>query len=261
MTSETEVDKELLVSEEELASEASPDTVVQPENIEQVVEIPEKFQGKSQEDIIKSYSELEKQLGKQAQELGDTRRLANDLLQKEIASLNTKNSESEAEADDEFDFENPLESVKKLIKKELTPVKEQLSAKDQEAVRQQLAEKHPDFSEVAASDDFAQWVNSSTLRQELYQRANENLEFDAAIELLDNYKAMNKPPSKEEVAAKQKAVQNNINEMSTESGTTGQTSSKVFKRRELINLRATNPNKYFDMADEIRLAYAEGRVR
>ena len=49
--------------------------------------------------------------------------------------------------------------------------------------------------------------------------------------------------------------------MTTESGSSGQTSTKVFKRKEIINLRTQNPTKYWEMADEIRQAYADGRVR
>ena len=40
------------------------------------VEVPEKFRNKSLEDIIASYKELESQYGRQGQELGELRKVA-----------------------------------------------------------------------------------------------------------------------------------------------------------------------------------------
>ena len=79
--------------------------------------------------------------------------------------------------------------------------------------------------------------------------------------MLDTWKALNPKKEIPSKAETQKVTKQKINELSTESGSTGQTSTKTFSRRELINLRATNPNKYYEMAEEIRDAYATGRVR
>ena len=222
--------------------------------------IPDKFKDKSIEDVSKSYEELEKKLGRQAQELGDTRKLADDLLRQEL-DKNKQTLAQETEEPTEFDYDNPLESVRKMIQQELNPVREQLKATQDISTRDKLAQQHPDYMDIASSPEFSDWVNSSPIRQDLYRRANDQLEYNAAVELIDTWKALN---PKKEVSSKdqsQKVTKQKINELSTESGSSGQTSTKTFSRRELINLRATNPNKYYEMADEIREAYATGRVR
>tara|TARA_Y100001963_G_scaffold35311_1_gene49231 strand:- start:1214 stop:2008 length:795 start_codon:yes stop_codon:yes gene_type:complete len=233
---------------------------------EQNYEIPNKFKDKSAQDIAKSYEELEKKLGRQAKELGDTRKLADDLLRQEL----DKNKQATAqqgipsttvEEPTEFDYDNPLESVKKVIQQELAPVREKLQATQDVSTRDRLAKQHPDYMDIAASPEFSDWVNSSPIRADLYRRANDQLEYNAAVELLDTWKALHPAKETPSRAATQKVTKQKINELSTEAGSTGQTSTKTFSRRELINLRATNPNKYYEMADEIRDAYANGRVR
>jgi len=242
------VEEETNVTEEQAPVEAKPS-----------VEVPEKFKGKELDDIIKSYSELEKQYGKQAQELGETRKLADQLVQRELQTAQSAPKADEADDEDEFDYDNPLKSIDRLVEKKLRPVTEKLSANDSANVQKKLADKHPDFMDVVQSSEFGEWVNSSPVRQDLYSRANVNLDFNSADELLSTFKALH--PKAEQAKPDSKAQQERVNEMTTESGSSGQTSTKVYKRKELINLRATNPKEYWARADEFKQAYVEGRVR
>lgn len=231
-------------------------------NVEQAkpqYEIPSKFQNKSIEDVAKSYSELEKSFGKQAQELGDARKLADQLVQRELDSETKK---SPIEDDNvEFDYDNPLESISRLVDQRLKPVRDKLTKSDAVAAEQELKGKHPDYLEVVNTNEFNEWVNSSNVRIDLYSRANNNLDLDAADELLNNFKAQNPKVAETSKVDKQQKVQERVADMSTESGSSGQTSTKIFKRNEIINLRTHNPTKYWEMAEEIRQAYADGRVR
>jgi len=56
----------------------------QPDN-NNVAEIPEKYKGKNLEDIVRMHQEAEKLIGRQAQEVGEVRRLADDLIKQSIA--------------------------------------------------------------------------------------------------------------------------------------------------------------------------------
>jgi len=47
-------------------------------------EIPDKYRNKSIHDIVKMHQEAEKLIGKQAQEVGEVRKLADDLLRREL---------------------------------------------------------------------------------------------------------------------------------------------------------------------------------
>ena len=254
------LDKEVQDMVQEQNAPEEQQVAAEPENKEPEYEVPDKFKDKSIQDVSKSYEELEKKLGRQAQELGDTRKLADDLLRQEL----DKNRQTQAQQEEqpkEFDYDNPLESVRKIIQQELRPVRDELKANQDVSTRDKLEQQHPDYMTIAASPEFSDWVNSSPIRADLYRRANDQLEYNAAVELLDTWKALNPKKETPSKAETQKVTKQKINELSTESGSTGQTSTKTFSRRELINLRATNPNKYYDMADEIRQAYSEGRVR
>lgn len=251
---------ERLVTPEEITGEIE---VQEESNIEQTephIEIPSKFKDKSVEDIVKSYTELEKQFGKQAQELGQQRKLTDQLVQKELNSQNTPSVVEEEEF--EFDYDNPKESIRKLVQKELDPLKQSVTKTDVQLAQQQLQKRHPDYADVVQDEDFTQWVNSSSIRMDLYQRANNNHDLDAAVELLDTFKALHpKEDTASKEVVKQQQVKDRVNEMTTESGSSGQTGTKVYKRSEIINLRATNPKEYWERAEEFRTAYAEGRVR
>ena len=67
--------------------------------------IPDKFSGKSVEDIVKSYQNLEQELGRKSQEIGELRQLSDSFLKAEISrndtqtSPQTENSNSETEND------------------------------------------------------------------------------------------------------------------------------------------------------------------
>jgi len=242
---------------EESTPEENKNTNTEPEKPD--YQIPSKFQNKSVEDVAKSYSELEKSYGKQAQELGNARKLADQLVQRELDSKTVEPTKVDEPV--EFDYDNPIESIGKLVDQRLKPVTDKLTKADSYSVEQQLKSKHPDFVEVVATPEFNDWVNSSNVRMDLYSRANNNLDLEAADELLINYKAQNPTVSTASIDDKERNVQSRVADMTTESGSSGQTSTKVFKRKEIINLRTQNPTKYWEMADEIRQAYVEGRVR
>jgi len=242
---------------EESTPEENKNTNTEPEKPD--YQIPSKFQNKSVEDVAKYYSELEKSYGKQAQELGNARKLADQLVQRELDSKTAEPTKVDEPV--EFDYDNPIESIGKLVDQRLKPVTDKLTKADSYSVEQQLKSKHPDFVEVVATPEFNDWVNSSNVRMDLYSRANNNLDLEAADELLINYKAQNPTVSTASIDDKERNVQSRVADMTTESGSSGQTSTKVFKRKEIINLRTQNPTKYWEMADEIRQAYVEGRVR
>ena len=76
-------------------------------------ELPDKFKGKSVEDIVSSYENLEKELGRKGQEIGELRKLTDGILQQQ---LTTKQSGTEAQEEEETDFfDDPDQAVNKAI--------------------------------------------------------------------------------------------------------------------------------------------------
>ena len=225
--------------------------------------IPEKFKGKSVEDIVKSYQELEKAYGQRANDLGEYRKLTDQLLEQQLQSK--KQVETE---EDNFDIddllENPKEAVTKAVKKATQPLEDKLLSYEREKRQEKFVAKHPDFQQVVNSPEFGEWVMASPVRQKLFQEADKNYDYDVASELLDTYKALNSRTEanveeQKEVVQKKRAKA--MKQATTETAARSAPSSKVFSRKQLIHLKMTNPAKYESLRPEINLAYAEGRIK
>jgi hypothetical protein len=243
--------------------------VGQPEEIANEVEIPEKYKNKSLDEIVRMHQEAEKLIGRQAQEVGEVRKLADSLLKQQLEAKHDKQPEPAQEIDW---FEDPQKAINQAL--ESNPVLKQLQ--EQQAVQAQRAaldvieKSHPDFVSIAQSEDFQQWVAGSKVRQRLYNDAN-NYDADSALELLNNYKSLRGLQQQKEETSKaaDEALKKTDSEgrskalkaAAVQQGGTGETGKPVYRRADLIRLRMQDPNRYESMADEILNAYAEGRVR
>lgn len=225
-------------------------------------QLPEKYRGKSVAEIAKMHAEAEKLISRQAQEVGEVRKLADSLIQKQLSNeAQPRQVVEEPEVD--F-FENPKEAVKRTLEssselKELKEWKQQMKAQQTAALLQQ---SHPDAFEIAKSEDFTEWVKGSKVRMSLFTQANADYDFDAANELLLSYKAQkgltgNKsvttPVASQKEALKAASVDTNgSNEGSTK---------KIYRRADIMRLMQTDPDRYQQLQPEIMAAYAEKRVR
>jgi hypothetical protein len=127
--------------------------------------------------------------------------------------------------------------------------------------QQRLAQTHPDFVDVVKSGDFADWIKGSKVRTELFQRAD-RFDFDAANELLSTYKQLKSVKQKVDVPAEEKEARTKaMQSVAVDTGGSGDTGKKVYRRADLIRLKLRDPSKYESMQDEIDLAYRQGRVK
>jgi hypothetical protein len=249
--------------------EPTEQTVDNTEEVANEVEVPEKYKNKSLDEIVRMHQEAEKLIGRQAQEVGEVRKLADSLLKQQLEAKHDKQPEQAQEIDW---FDDPQKAINQAL--ESNPVLKQLQ--EQQAIQAQRAaldviqKTHPDFVNVAQSEDFQQWVAGSKVRQRLYNDAN-NYDADSAVELLDNYKSLRglKQQKEETSKAADEALKKTDSEgrskalkaAAVQQGGTGETGKPVYRRADLIRLRMQDPNRYESMADEILNAYAEGRVR
>jgi hypothetical protein len=228
-------------------------------------EIPEKLKGKSMDDLIKMYQEAEKLIGRQAQEVGEVRRLADELIKRQI---NTPKVEAKEAVEEETDFfADPVKAVNKAVATHPAVQQAQMAAAQMARMQtaNRLAQTHPDYAQVISDPEFADWVKQSNVRQRLYVAADQQFDFDSANELLNNFKAIKKV--KEETvnqAAQQLKDQTDRSlKAATVSldGGTGETSKKIYRRSDLIRLQMNDPERYLSLQPEIMQAYADGRVR
>lgn len=221
--------------------------------------IPDEFKGKSAGEIARIALHARKEMGKMGNELGEVRRLADELIKSNLV----RPKEQEVVSKEIDIFENPQEYVRRAV--ETNPrvqAAEQYAVQArQEMARQKLMQLHPDALNLAQDADFNAWAGASAVRKELLQRAHQNFDVDAASELFSTYKELkavraNAVSETEKVARKQA-----ISAAEVDSGGSGEKSKKIFRRADIMKLMAYDRAKYEAMEDEITRAYAEGRVR
>lgn len=230
-------------------------------------EVPEKYRGKSLDDIIRMHQEAEKLIGRQAQEVGESRKLLDEYIKQQ---LNTPKNDVQPSTSQEIDwFEDPAKAVNQAVENNpaLRQVQEQLAQQAKQTALATIEKAHPDFMSIAQSEDFANWVQGSKVRMQMFAQAN-NYDVDSALELLGTYKELkgvkqqkqqqaDQTLIKADEAARSKALQ----AAAVQKGGTGETSKPIYRRPDLIRLRMTDPQRYMDMEQDILQAYAEGRVK
>ena len=223
-------------------------------------DIPDKYKDKSLEDIVRMHQEAEKLLGKQSSEVGDLRKSVDDLLK---AKLNEDAKSPKKEEELELDFyDDPKGSVSKAVENSETIVqmKEMLAKQQQQTILKQIGEKHPDYEEIIKNQNFVDWIKSSAVRTELFQRADK-YDFNAADELLSNWKEIKGVVEKtESLNEKDRKLQ--VKAASTGGKGSGEPMSrKIYRRSEIVNLMINDPQRYQANVDVFDKAYAEGRVK
>ena len=246
------------------------DTVsAQPEEIAKEPDVPEKYRGKSLEEVVRMHQESEKLIGRQAQEVGENRRLLDQFIKQQLES---KQEALPSKAQEIDYFEDPAKAINQAVENNpiLRQLQEQQAQQAQLVAKQTIEKAHPDYLSVAQSDDFAAWIQASKVRTQLFAQAS-NYDVDSALELLDTYKSLKGIQAQKAEATK--AADESLKKTDEESrgkalkaaavqqGGTGESTKNIYRRADLIRLRMQDPARYESMADEILNAYAEGRVR
>jgi len=233
---------------------------IEQQKIEQKAELPEKYRDKSLDDIVKMHQEAEKLIGKQAQEVGEVRKLADELIKQNLGSRQQQTKQEEPEVD--F-FENPQKAVQRTVDShpDIIAARQATLEMKRAQIQQRLAQEHPDFGEIAKDQDFANWVKSSPVRIKIFEQADSGYDFDSANELLSTYKQLRGVKSKQMSDAGEASRKQTLKAVGVDTGGSGESSKKVYRRADLIRLKMQDPNRYEALSDEIMVAYQEGRVR
>jgi len=223
-------------------------------------EIPEKYRAKSLEEVIRMHQEAEKLIGKQAQEVGEVRKLADELLKQSISSKQQPKDEVEPEID--F-FEDPKKAVQKTVEShpDVLAARQAAAEFKRMQTQQKLTQEHPDYAQLVQDPEFAAWVKSSPVRVSLYAKADSEFDFDSANELLSTYKQIRGVKTKQTEDAGEAVRKQNLKTAQVDVGGSGESSKRVYRRADLIRLKMTDPSRYEALSDEIMKAYSEGRVR
>ena len=224
--------------------------------------LPEKYQGKSMEEVVQMHQEAEKLLGRQSGEVGELRKVVDDYISNQTIAQAPQQT---VEPEDDIDyFTDPQGAVNRAIENH-PKIREAQQYTEQYKKQSSLATlqaKHPDMQTILGDPKFAEWIKASKIRTQLFVAADQQYDADAADELFTLWK-------ERKVVAQQTAnVEKQARKQTLKAASTGNargssqgTRKKVYRRADIIKLMRTDPDRYTALADEIMAAYAEGRVK
>lgn len=266
----TEVEQELedvslFVENEQPRKEAVEE---QPAQEQPQFEMPEKFKGKSIEDVVESYLNVEKALGNKNNEVGELRKLTDQILLNQATPATQPKFATQGDIDDDdvgFDdfIDDPSKAVEKVLKKNprLRQLEESIEASTRETSRKALLERHEDADDVVSSPEFQKWAQESPVRLRMLQEAHVSRDVATASDLLDIYKTTRRAQTETAVDERNAIAKSDLRKATVEKGSSPSRTKPRYKRTELIHLKVTNPARYEAMRDDINKAYAEGRVK
>jgi hypothetical protein len=226
--------------------------------------IPEKYRGKSVEDLVQMNQELERFSGKQSTEVGELRKLVDNYIQTELDEKQAPQTQQEDNNGDVDFFVDPQSAVNRAIDNH-PKIKEAESYRKQykqQATLAQLRSDHPDMDHVLEDPRFAEWIKGSKVRTQLFVQADQQYDYDAANELFSLWKERSnivQQTAKAERANRKNAVKAAVT--GNARGTAEGSRKKTYRRADIIKLMKTDPERYAALSEEILKAYAEGRVK
>jgi hypothetical protein len=223
--------------------------------------VPEKYQGKSLEEVVQMHQEAEKLLGRQSGEVGELRKVVDDY----ISSQTQPAPQQPVEPEEDIDyFTDPQGAVNRAIENhpKIREAEQYSSQYKQQAALATLNTKHPDMQDILADPKFAEWIKASKIRTQLFVAADQGYDADSADELFTLWKER-KAVTQQTADVEKQARKQQLKAANTGNarGSGEGTRKKVYRRADIIKLMRTDPDRYTALADEIMAAYAEGRVK
>ena len=235
---------------------------VEVEQHQEETSLPDKYQGKSLEDIVKMHQEAEKLLGRQSSEVGELRKVVDDYISTQTQSAPQP---QHVEPEDDIDyFTDPQAAVNRAIENhpKIREAEEYSSNYKKQSALAELNNKHPDMQDILGDPKFADWIKASKIRTQLFVAADQEYDADSADELFSLWK------ERKQVVQQTANVEKQERKQQLKAANTGNargsaegTRKKVYRRADIIKLMRTDPERYQSLSEEILTAYAEGRVK
>ena len=247
----------------EEAQQAEPqleETQFEEENEE--AQIPDKYRGKSAEDLGRMHQEAEKLLGRQSSEVGELRKVVDDYISSQTPPTAPQ---QQVEPEDDIDyFTDPQAAVNRAIENhpKIREAQEYTAQYKKQSSLATLNNKHPDMQEILKDPKFAEWIQASKIRTKLFVDADQRYDAEAADELFSLWKER-KTVAQQTVQVEKQARKQQIKAANTGNarGSAEGSRKKVYRRADIIKLMRTDPERYQALSEEILRAYSEGRVK
>ena len=236
------------------------------EEVEQPQEqptVPEKYQGKSMEEVVQMHQEAEKLLGRQSSEVGELRKVVDDYISNQTTTQAPQQQHVEPEDDIDY-FTDPQGAVNRAIENhpKIREAEQYTAQYKKQSSLSTLQAKHSDMQQILGDPKFAEWIKASKIRTQLFVQADQQYDADAADELFSLWKER-KTVAKQTANVERQARKQTLKAANTGNarGSAEGTRRKVYRRADIIKLMKNDPDRYQAMSDESMAAYAEGRVK
>lgn len=237
-------------------------------------ELPDNLKGKDVKDLVRMYQDSQSTIGRMANDLGTQRKLTDRLLDlKREEDLQRNGAPAKVQVSGTELLDNPTEAIDRIVAARLAEQEQATAARiaklEGQSAAQQFASRHPDWQQIAADQNFHQFVQGSSYRQRVAASAA-NGDWSAAEELVSEYKDRQQvvaTKQKTEKEVKEKTNLDAAKAASLESGTSANKSSgsggRIWRRVDLLRMQMERPEEYYDEATQavIMKAYREGRVK
>jgi hypothetical protein len=200
---------------------------------EQPSSVPDKYKGKTLEEVIQMHQEAEREKSRLGNEVGQLR---TQVLERPAPKVAPKKTEVNVDSL----LENPEEAIGTVVKQETQDLKEAVEEIRTDRARREFETKYPEFKEDMKDEKFFEWIKKNPVRVGLAQSADVG-DYQAADLLWDMWqevKEVTKVSAKQAQDAAKAKRDKQLKDGMLESGT-GNTveSKKVFRRSEITNLK------------------------
>lgn len=252
------------------------------EEIEEVVatkkNIPEsvvkRFDGKSVEDILESYSNLEQEFSRRSNETSELRRTVDDLVKLQLTSTSNPRQDAplpskpitvdDLYADPNAAIQQAIEPAAKESAKRIESLEKSIQEMSFRARLNDLTSKYPDWSADVRTSEFTDWAKASPARTRLALTADKG-DIDAASDLLELWYSHK---DVEQQVTKRVQREKQFNAASLETSSPGQIdvvdalSRSQLQEKRLAAKRGDRAAQRWltAHADSIAIAYEEGRL-
>ncbi len=266
MSRATIIDERPDIEESDVLQDVQDQAIEIPEEEQsQEPDIPEKYRGKSVQELVQMNQELEKFSGKQSTEVGELRKLVDNYIQTELETRQAPQEQQEDDKSNDVDFfVDPQSAVDRAINNHPKIKEAETYTKQykQQATLAQLRSNHPDMDQILQDPKFADWIKGSRVRTQLFVNADQAYDYDSAHELFSLWKE--RSSIVQQTADAERASRKNAVKSATTGnarGTAERSNKKRYRRADIIKLMKEDPDRYNALSDEILKAYAEGRVK
>lgn len=271
---QTAIPKEYLLDPSDDAAQSQTDVAAVETQIQQAVQnpddgIPDKFRGKTPAELVEMYRNAESELGRARNEIGQVRRLADELLginRAAVASRSENQPQRKPLTTDDL-LQNPEQAVVEVVRAEAqsreAATEDRVGRLEAELQLARLEQKHPGYRDVIQNPQFVDWVQKSNLRVGLAQASMQG-NWAAADELLSLYKEHQPVASSQGDPMTDKARQAGLvrsGGAAAGAASNPSASKQIWSRAKLLDMRINQPEEFERLQPEILQAYREKRVR